>query len=306
MGITRRTALKALAGAAGTLAASALRPPACSAVAVQTAKEAGNNLGMLYDATKCIGCKACMVACSEANDLVPDPGASNDRYQMPLDLNECTKNIIKLYRDEASGNYSFVKRQCMHCVDPACTTACMLGALAKREHGIVSYDPNLCVGCRYCEMACPFGVPKFQWSRRAPRIVKCELCRHRIAEGKEPACTEVCPTHAVIYGTRDELLAEAHRRLEETPERYVPRVYGEHEVGGTQVLYLAGVDFAKLGLPAYGDKPVPAMVRSVQDTTLQGFIGPVVLYAALAGVMLRNRSKGTPPDERGEPEEKPS
>lgn len=297
MGISRRSALKVLAGAAGTLVASALGRSECRAATHQALADAGGNAGMLYDATLCIGCKACMVACNEANDLVPDAGSSADRWQMPLDLNERTKNIIKLYREEEGPNYSFVKRQCMHCVDPACTTACMIGALAKREHGIVTYEADLCVGCRYCEMACPFGVPKFEWSSLAPKIVKCELCKHRIAEGKEPACTEVCPTHAVIYGTRDDLLADAHRRLAEHPDRYVPHVYGEHEVGGTQVLYLAGVDFEKLGLPAYGNDPVPDTVRNVQHTIYQGFVTPLALYAVLAGVMLRNRKRGGDTDD---------
>jgi Fe-S-cluster-containing dehydrogenase component len=298
MGISRRSALKALAGAAGTLVASALRPSESAATVSKAKEQAGGYDGMLYDATKCIGCKACMVACNEANDLLPDAGTSDDRWQMPLDLNERTKNIIKLYKDEPSGVYSFVKRQCMHCIDPACTTACMLGALRKREHGIVTYEEDLCVGCRYCEMACPFGVPKFEWSKLAPKIVKCELCKHRIADGQQPACTEVCPTHAVIYGTRDRLLAEAHRRIRERPDLYIDHVYGEHEAGGTQVLYLADVDFEKLGLPALGDEPVPDTVRLVQDTALQGMAVPAVLYAMLAAVMLRNRGKGgDEPDE---------
>jgi len=302
MGTSRRSALKVLAGATGTLVATALRPPACAAATPSAAPNAGGNAGMLYDATRCIGCKACMVACNQANDLMPDVGSSGDRWQAPLDLNERTKNIIKLYMDDARGTYSFVKRQCMHCVDPACTAACMLGALRKREHGIVTYDPDLCVGCRYCEMACPFGVPKFEWSKAAPKIIKCELCAHRIAKGQEPACTEVCPTHAVIYGTRDALLADAHRRLDEHPDRYVPHVYGETEVGGTQVLYLAGVDFTMLGLPAYGDQPVPGTVRRVQHMIYQGFVAPVALYAVLAGVMLRNRRRAENAGTDGESE----
>jgi formate dehydrogenase beta subunit len=302
MGISRRSALKVLAGATGALAASAVGPAPCASATRANATDASGNDGMLYDATLCIGCKACMVACNEANDLVPDVRASGDRWQMPLDLNEYTKNIIKLYKDDTGANYSFVKRQCMHCVDPACTAACMLGALKKRERGIVTYDADLCVGCRYCEMACPFGIPKFEWSSLAAKIVKCELCNHRIAVGKEPACTEVCPTHAVIYGTRGELLAEAHRRLEEHPDRYVPHVYGEHEVGGTQVLYLAGVDFAKLGLPAYGDEPVPGTVRSVQNAIYQGFTTPLALYAVLAAVMLRNRGREEDGDDPGKKE----
>ncbi len=288
MGISRRKALKVLAGTAGALVGAAFGTPAKRACAAGAAADASGYAGMLYDSTRCIGCKACMVACNEANDLVPDPGTSDHRWQSPLDLNERTKNIIKLYTDD-DGSFSFVKRQCMHCVDPACTTACMLGALKKREHGIVTYDADLCVGCRYCEMACPFGVPKFEWSKLAPKIVKCELCSHRIAQGKEPACCEVCPTDAVIFGKRGELLADAHRRIERQPGRYLDHVYGEKEAGGTQVLYLSGVDFEKLGLPAYGDEPVPDTVRFVQETALQGMVGPAVLYALLAGVMLRHR-----------------
>ena len=305
MGISRRTALKVLAGTAGSLAAAALRPPACAASGKgATAVNADGNPGMLYDATRCIGCKACMVACNEANDLVPDPGPAGDRWRMPLDLDERTKNIIKLHKDESDGSYSFVKRQCMHCVDPACTAACMLGALKKRERGVVTYDPELCVGCRYCEMACPFNVPKFEWSKVAPKIVKCEMCDHRLAKGLEPACTEVCPTAAVIYGTRGELLAEAHRRLDEQPDRYLPHVYGEHEAGGTQVLYLAAVDFEKLGLPAYGDEPVPSTVRTVQGAIYQGFVTPFALYAVLAGVLIRNRKHGDETDHRIDPPRK--
>jgi Fe-S-cluster-containing dehydrogenase component len=254
---------------------------------------------MLYDATRCIGCKACMVACNAANDLPPDTTRSDGLWQMPVDLNERTKNIIKLYRDSATGSYSFIKRQCMHCLDPACATACMLGALQKREYGIVTYDPDLCIGCRYCQMACPFNIVKFEWAKALPKIIKCELCNHRIAKGKVPACVEVCPTSAVIYGKRTDLIAEAHRRLAEAPSRYVQKVYGEQDAGGTQVLYLAGVDFAKLGLPACGDQPIPQTVRSMQHTIYKGFAAPVALYALLVAVMWRNRrhSKGVDNEE---------
>jgi hypothetical protein len=148
-------------------------------------------------------------------------------------------------------------------------------------------------------MACPFNIPKMEWSKALPKVVKCQLCRHRIVKGQKPACCEVCPVGAVIYGKRADLLAEAHRRLENTPGRYLPKVYGEHEAGGTQVLYLARMDFDKLGLPAYGDRPVPETVHMVQHTIYQGFIAPVVLYGLLAGVMWRNR-KAEQPKEKEE------
>ncbi len=296
MAISRRSMLKAVATASAGAVTTTL---ATAQNARADVKPPADALGMLYDSTKCIGCKTCMVACNEANDLEPDTGSSGGLWQAPADLNEHTKNIIKLYQGPTADEHAYVKRQCMHCLDPACATACMLGAYQKREHGIVTYEPDLCIGCRYCEMACPFNVPKFEWSKALPKMVKCELCKHRIQEGKGPACCEVCPTAAVICGQRADLLAEAHKRLEEHPDRYVPRVYGEHEAGGTQVLYLAGVDFEKLGLPKYGDQSVPETQRTVQGAIYRGFAAPVALYALLAAVIWRNRREQEAPEEEG-------
>jgi Fe-S-cluster-containing dehydrogenase component len=288
MAISRRMALKALVAGGSATAAAALGSRPAQAADLPAAPP--DAVGLLYDTTLCIGCKACVVACAEANGLAPDTSWSDGKWQAPLDLNEKTKNIIKLYTD--GGERSFVKQQCMHCIDAACVNACMLGSLKKREFGIVSYDPSLCVGCRYCQMACPFNIPKFEWTNAyTPKIVKCELCRHRLAEGKEPACTEVCPRAAVIFGTRADLLKEAHRRLAANPERYVPRVYGETEAGGTQVLYLSHVPFDKIGLPDYGPVPVPATQRTIQHGIYQGFIAPLALYGVLAAVLMRNRGK---------------
>ena len=290
MGLSRRDALKVMLSAGGAAAATGSTPrTAGAAVAVPRPYAAA----MLYDATRCVGCKACMVACSKANNLEPDPGWSQGLYQAPLDLNGKTKNIIKLYQEPDGSTYSFVKRQCMHCLDPACTSACMLGALKKGDFGVVSYNADLCIGCRYCTMSCPFNIPKFEWDSLAPKIVKCEFCKERLAEGKPPACCEVCPTGAVIFGRYTALLAEAHARLDQHPERYTPKVYGETEVGGTQVLYLAAVDFAKLGLPAYGPDPVPTAVREVFQEIYQGVVPPIALYALLAAVLMRSRRQLT-------------
>jgi len=187
----------------------------------------------------------------------------------------------------------------MHCLDPACASACMMGALKKREHGIVSWDGTRCVGCRYCQIACPYNIPKFEWNSDGgfynPRIIKCELCRERLAEGKEPACTEVCPRQAVIFGQRAALLAEAKRRIAEHPEVYQPEVYGEHEGGGTQVLYLSHVPFDKIGLPALTEESLPHMVHKVQGTIYKGFVAPVALYGVLAAVITRNTRKPEEP-----------
>lgn len=287
---SRRSFLKGLAAAGG--AAAGVSAAAASTGPAQAPADA---VGMLYDTTLCIGCKTCVVACHEANGLEPD-NRQDPLHDAPTALNSRTKNIIKLYQGERERSY--VKQQCMHCLDPACTRACMMGSLQKREHGIVTWDASRCIGCRYCQVACPYEVPKVEWESASPRIVKCELCNHRIAEGGQPACCEVCPREAVIYGTREELLAEAHRRLEASPGRYVPKVYGETDGGGSQVLYLSHVEFEKLGLPALGEEGAGARAAELQHGIYKGFIAPAVLYVALAGVTLRNRRSGD--DEGGE------
>jgi formate dehydrogenase iron-sulfur subunit len=285
MSTDRRAFFKNIAAAA-TLT---VLPTAAQARTKKTA--APDAVGLLYDTTKCIGCKACVVACKEANNMPPDTrGYGGGLYDSPDSLNEYTKNVIQLYKD--GDEESFVKKQCMHCVDPACVGACMLGALKKGKFGVVSYDVSKCVGCRYCETVCPFNVPKFQWAKVAPRIVKCELCKDRLAEGKEPACTEVCPRKAVIFGKYTDLLDEAHRRLRENPNKYVPKVYGEHELGGTQVLYLSHVEFEKLGFRFNQDESVPNLQQSVSHGIYKGFAGPVALYALLGAMMFRNRKSG--------------
>jgi Fe-S-cluster-containing dehydrogenase component len=283
----RRALLKGLAAAAATAAL-----PAGPAIAREKRTAPSDAVGLLYDATRCIGCRACVVACKEANDLPADTTTYGDGlYDAPAGLNERTKTIIQLYRE--GHTQSYVKKQCMHCVDPACAAGCMLGALQKRELGIVSWDASRCVGCRYCQTACPFGVPQFEWSKKAPKIVKCELCRHLLAKGQQPACSGVCPRQAVIFGKREDLLADAHRRLADSPNTYVQTVYGEHELGGTQVLYISQVPFDKLGFRFDSQDAVPKVQQLVQHGVYQGFLVPAALYAVLGTVVFRNRGKGS-------------
>jgi Fe-S-cluster-containing dehydrogenase component len=280
----RRTLLKGLAAAATMTVVST---PAMARERKQAPSDA---VGLLYDGTKCIGCKACVVACKEAGGLPADiDGYGGGLYDAPEALNESTRNIIQLAR--SGDDTAFVKKQCMHCVDPACVNACMMGALSKGEYGIVSWQNDKCIGCRYCQIACPFGVPKFEWSKKAPKIVKCELCRERLAENKLPACAEVCPRGAVIFGKRDELLQEAHRRIESNPDLYVPKVYGEKELGGTQVLYLSHIEFEKLGFKFTEETPVPELQNTVQHGIYKGFVAPLALYGLLGAVMFRNRKR---------------
>ncbi|MGD2069539.1 MAG: 4Fe-4S dicluster domain-containing protein [Gemmatimonadota bacterium] len=206
---------------------------------------------ILVDTTRCTGCEECVLACKEENGLGPDrlrPG------QATFDGLSSTRFSTVLRRPDDL----FVKRQCLHCLEPACVSACLVGAMQKTPEGPVVYDEELCMGCRYCLVACPYGIPRYQWDEATPYVRKCTLCHHRIVEGREPACVEACPSDALLFGNRAELLAEAWRRIEAFPGRYARHVYGEHEVGGTSVLYLAD---RSLGFLAWsrelGDEPMP-------------------------------------------------
>ena len=249
-------------------------------------------VGLLYDATICIGCKACVAACAEANDTPPDTRLDG-LHQGPDDLNDVTRNIIKLYKPTDGTPSSYVKRQCMHCLDPACAAGCPFQALSKDpETGIVSWTADKCIGCRYCTITCPYHVPRFQWMGYNPRVTKCELCSHRLEQGLKPGCTTVCPTGAVIYGPRTVLLSEAKKRIRENPGRYYEnKVYGETDNGGTQSLYLARVPFEDLGLPEIGPESVPAKTLRWQRRFYQYFALPALLYAGLVQV-IRKSVKG--------------
>lgn len=294
MDVNRREVIKALFGgsavAALTTTTSAVSPAkAAESDAVTPLPDA---VGLMYDATRCIGCRACMPACQNENGLTPDTGATGGLYQQPETLNSRTKNLIKLYVAADGHERSFVKQQCMHCVDPACVSGCPMQALHKEPLGVVGWNSTLCIGCRYCQIACPFNIPKFEWHKVNPKIVKCELCRHTVGKtATQPACTRVCPTHAVIYGKRAELLAEAHRRIAERPGFYFEdRVYGEIEGGGTQCLVLSHVDYSNLGLPKLPKESAPSQVRRSTNFIYRGFLTPIVAYAGIVAIM-RNRWK---------------
>ena len=188
--------------------------------------------GILTDLTKCIGCESCALACKEVNGLPPGPTGT---------LTDKTWSSV----EHRAGIH--VRRQCMHCLDPTCASVCPVAALEKSASGPVIYHEDRCIGCRYCIMACPFEIPKYEWESTAPRVGKCVMCASRIAEGKQPGCTAVCPTGATIFGEREALIGTAQERLRQEPERYVQHIYGLHEAGGTSVLYLSDVPFADLG-----------------------------------------------------------
>jgi formate dehydrogenase iron-sulfur subunit len=210
---------------------------------------------MLIDTTRCVGCRGCQVACKAWNDLKARKTAFSDTGTNPRTLDASTFTRV-LFREASTADggvrLSFVKRQCMQCLEPACASACPVGALVKTAEGPVDYRDERCIGCRYCMVACPFDVPKYEWSSRTPFVRKCTFCADRQAAGKKPACASTCPTGALEFGDRAALLAEAHRRIEAAPGRYANEVYGERIAGGTGMLYLTAVPFDRLGLQAEG------------------------------------------------------
>jgi formate dehydrogenase iron-sulfur subunit len=210
---------------------------------------------MLIDTTKCIGCRACQVACKSWNNLPGETSKFSDTWSNPKYLDADNYNRI-IFREIASPagdlNWHFISRRCMHCLTPACVSACPVGALIKLENGPVVYNDDMCIGCRYCMMACPFQIPKFEWSKAVPLIRKCTFCADRLAAKQEPACSASCPTDALLFGDRDQLIKEAHRRIGTQAGRYYPQVYGEKTGGGTSTLYLTAASFETLGLEHRG------------------------------------------------------
>jgi Fe-S-cluster-containing dehydrogenase component len=287
MTISRRGFLKGVAGG-GLLLASGI-PPANATMSKELPPHA---VGILYDATLCVGCKSCMVNCKAQNSVpggaLYSKGMTAPPYETdgikgnegiwdaPQELSGKTLNIVKVYKngtcenkDTAINGYAFFKQQCLHCISPACASVCPAGAFRKDpENGAVYYLASKCIGCRYCQLACPFGVPRYEWESAWPEVRKCQLCNHRIKEGKYSACAESCPTGATIFGKVIDLRNEARYRLSLKPgteyefplqtvdskektrrpiAKYFDGVYGLTEAGGTQNIMLSGVSFDLLG-----------------------------------------------------------
>ncbi|MBI3950455.1 MAG: 4Fe-4S dicluster domain-containing protein [Acidobacteria bacterium] len=208
--------------------------------------------GILFDSTLCIGCGACYEACKEKNHLPQTNGFLKD------ELSDKTYTIVK----KRSGR--FVRQMCMHCENPTCASVCPVIALEKTAAGPVIYHEDRCMGCRYCMQACPFNVPKYEWSELQPRVRKCTMCYDRVTAGLPTACAEVCPTGATKFGNRDELIEEARSRIRAQPAHYVNHIYGVEEVGGTSVLLLSDVPIEQLGYRTDLSKvPLPMLTWNV-------------------------------------------
>jgi formate dehydrogenase iron-sulfur subunit len=230
--------------------------------------------GILVDVTRCTGCEKCVDACIKANDLNYDKaqidgvstrdGLSADRLS----------TIIKL------GNGRFAKKSCMHCEEPSCVSACLVGGITKSPEGPVVYDPSKCIGCRYCMLACPFHIPRYEWDSTHPYMMKCDMCYDRLKEGQLPACVEACPNKAIVFGDREELLKKAHERIAANPKKYINHVWGEDEFGGTSVMYISDVDLDKLDWPNVSSLSIPELTEPLISKT--PFIGLSVMAGLLS------------------------
>lgn len=255
-------------------------------------------MAVLVDLTKCIGCESCSVACKLWNKL--PYGKKKSRVNKKKDLDDDNWTVIqeKEVTAENGKHYTrFVKKQCLHCLEPSCASACFSKALRvdPDTHAVV-YVPELCVGCRYCMIACPFEIPRYQWDEPMPLVTKCEFCVSRLKDGDAPACVSACPTGALVFGDRDELLARAHEIIAQNPH-YVDTVYGEKELGGTQWLYISDQPFEKLGFKTGLEETPPSRYT-------HAYLSKVPFLAAAWGLFLAGFSYYHHRREKNEKDEK--
>jgi formate dehydrogenase iron-sulfur subunit len=252
---------------------------------------------ILTDITMCIGCRECVIACKKVNGLERELPR---RWVLEDGLSARNWTSVVERPD------GFVRKQCRHCLQPACASVCPVAALEKQSSGAVTYDSNRCMGCRYCMMACPYGIPRYDWESRVPTVRKCILCNQRVLKGEEPGCTGACPTGATIFGERQDMLDEARSRIEAEPQKYLPKIWGEKEVGGTGVLYISNID---LDFLTYGqklsDEPMPQLTAPAMEAVPYAFIGMGVFMTGLNWIIKRRikaeeASRGHSPSKKEE------
>jgi Fe-S-cluster-containing dehydrogenase component len=218
---------------------------------------------VLHDTALCVGCRLCEDACNKVNELPAPEKPFTDLSVLNNKRRTTAKTYTVVNRYESPGEKGplFRKNQCNHCLEPACASACFVRAFQKTPVGAVTYDHTVCVGCRYCMMACPFEIPAYEYDEPlTPRVMKCTMCHPRITKGQLPGCVEACPKEALTFGKREDLLKIARARIRKYPEKYVDHIYGESEMGGTSWLYLSPVPFSRLGMREdLGITPAPEL-----------------------------------------------
>jgi formate dehydrogenase iron-sulfur subunit len=263
---SRRNVLKS--GLVGTIAALVLRP---KPAATHDIKQYPDTLGVLVDLTRCVGCRSCEAACNAEQKLpAPDKPFTDQsvfeerEYGQRRRTDETRYTVVNRYDPPGLEHPLFRKVQCNHCQEPACLTSCFVNAYTKTPEGAVIYNPDVCVGCRTCMIACPFYIPTFKYSSAFhPRILKCIFCYDtRLKYGQPPACVEACPQEALTFGKRDDLIKIGRRRIEENKDQYIDHIYGEYEAGGTSWLYLSNVPFEQVGFnTAISHEPILNSVK---------------------------------------------
>lgn len=251
--------------------------------------------GVLFDVTRCIGCRRCEAACNKVNDLPAPDQPFDDLNVMNARRRTDARSYTIVNQYDGLGNGSgpaYHKVQCNHCLEPACASACFVRAFTKTASGAVTYDASVCVGCRYCMIACPFEIPTYEYDKAlTPRIRKCTLCHPRITKDLLPGCVEICPTEALTYGKRSDLIGVARDRISRFPGRYIDHIYGEREMGGTSWLYLSGVPFNRIGMREdLGVTPAPALTKgALSAVPIVVGLWPVLLTGIYA--MSRRKEK---------------
>ena len=296
MELDRRQFFKVI-GAAG--ACSAMLPSPGRAGTWES-KAPPDAFGCLVDLTRCIGCRKCEEACATVNDLpAPErPDCQCTVFEDNRRPDHKAYTVVNRYFTGKKDPFdkplpTFAKVQCMHCQDPACVSACIVGALTKDETGAVRYDATKCIGCRYCMVACPFEIPAYEYHNPlTPKVMKCTFCYDRISkDGGLPGCATICPTEAITFGKRATLLAVAKKRISENPADYIDHVYGEKEVGGTSWMYLSGVPFEAVNLPTLPETPSPKLSETIQHSLFSYLWSPIALFGILGAIMFKNKGK---------------
>jgi len=238
-------------------------------------------VGILVDTTRCIGCRSCEMACGRQNGtLVPD--VLNDGA-LELERTTSDNQFMVVNRYETEKGTVFVKKQCMHCHQAACAAACPTEAMKKNLNGPVTWDGDKCIGCRFCMISCPFDMPKFEYNEWNPRLRKCTMCFERLQEGQKPACVSACPTDTLMFGPQVKNMEIARHRIAKHPDRYVPQIYGQNEVGGTGYIYLSAVPFDQLGFRTdLGRTPYPEYTREFL------YAVPAILFGVPAFLLALN------------------